>query len=122
MASPTLRSNVFSRSTGLIIEGRTARLDFCGLQSNGGHMDDDRNAPASKGDLAEQGALFKEDLAELETRITARFKADLAEQGTRFTADLAERETRMVDRLTEVMRDAQTETLKAFYGFVAVSY
>ena len=66
-------------------------------------MDDDRNAPATKADLAEQGALFKADLAELETRIRA---------------DLAERETRMVDQLTEVMRDAQTETLKAFYGFV----
>jgi hypothetical protein len=38
---------------------------------------DDRNAPATKGDLAELGA-----------------------------------------RLVEVMRDAQTETLKAFYGFV----
>jgi hypothetical protein len=40
-------------------------------------MDDDRNAPATKGDLAELEA-----------------------------------------RLTEVIRDAQTETLRAFYGFV----
>ena len=70
-------------------------------------MDEARNAPATKADLAEQGALFKADLAESETRITARFKADLAE-----------RETRLVDQLTEVIRDAQTETLKAFYGFV----
>ena len=44
-------------------------------------MDDDRNAPATKADLAE-----------LETRIT--------------------------DRLTEVMRDVQTELLKSFYGFM----
>jgi hypothetical protein len=43
-------------------------------------MDDDRNAPASKADLAE-----------LETRIT--------------------------EALTEVVRDGQTEILKAFYGF-----
>jgi hypothetical protein len=50
-------------------------------------MDDDRNAPASKADLAA-----------LEIRIKA---------------DLAERE----DRLTEAMRDGQTEILKAFYGF-----
>jgi Mg2+ and Co2+ transporter CorA len=43
-------------------------------------MEDDRNAPATKGDLADQ-------------------------------------ETRIVDRLTEAIRDAQTEVLKAFYGF-----
>jgi hypothetical protein len=59
-------------------------------------MNDDRNAPATKGDLAE-----------LETRLTARSKADLAEL-----------ETRLTEALTEVMRDGQTETLKAFYGFV----
>ena len=59
-------------------------------------MDDDRNAPATKADLAE-----------METRLTAGFRADLAE-----------RETRMVDQLTEAIRDTQTETLKAFYGFV----
>jgi hypothetical protein len=51
-------------------------------------MDDDRNASATKGDLAEQGALLKADLADLEAR------------------------------LVEVIRDAQTETLRAFYGFV----
>jgi len=43
-------------------------------------MDNDRNAPATKGDLADQ-------------------------------------EARIVDRLTEAIRDAQTEVLKAFYGF-----
>ena len=43
-------------------------------------MEDDRNAPATKGDLADQ-------------------------------------ETRIVDRLPEAIRDAQTEVLKAFYGF-----
>jgi hypothetical protein len=54
-------------------------------------MDDDRNAPATKGDLAE-----------LEPRILARMEAALDE-----------RETRMI----EAMRDGQTEILKAFYGF-----
>jgi hypothetical protein len=43
-------------------------------------MENDRNTPATKGDL--------EDL-----------------------------EARIVDRLTEAIRDAQTEVLKAFYGF-----
>jgi hypothetical protein len=56
-------------------------------------MDDDRNAPATKGDLAE-----------LESRILARMEAALDE-----------RETRMI----EAMRDGQTEILKAFYGFTA---
>ena len=51
-------------------------------------MDDDRNAPATKADLAKLKADFKADLAELE------------------------------DRLTEVMRDVQTEMLRAFYGFM----
>jgi predicted phage-related endonuclease len=58
-------------------------------------MDDDRNTPATKADLAEVKAELKADLAELK-------------------ADLAERE----DRLTEVMRDVQTELLKSFYGFM----
>ena len=51
-------------------------------------MDDDRNAPATKADLAELRGEFKADLAALE------------------------------DRLTEVMRDVQTEMLRAFYGFM----
>ena len=59
-------------------------------------MNDARNAPATKGDLAE-----------LETRIL-----------TRMESALDERETRLTETLTEVIRDAQTETLKAFYGFV----
>jgi hypothetical protein len=59
-------------------------------------MNDDRNAPATKGDLAE-----------LETRIL-----------TRMESALDERETRLTETLTEVIRDTQTETLKAFYGFV----
>jgi uncharacterized protein involved in exopolysaccharide biosynthesis len=33
-------------------------------------------------------------------------------------ADLAELETRITENLTEVIRDSQTEILKAFYGFV----
>ena len=58
-------------------------------------MDDSRNAPATKADLAE-------------------LKAELAELRTELKLDLAERE----DRLTEVMRDVQTELLKSFYGFM----
>jgi hypothetical protein len=31
---------------------------------------------------------------------------------------MADMETRIVDRLTETMRDVQTELLKSFYGFM----
>jgi predicted phage-related endonuclease len=62
-------------------------------------MDNDRNTPATKADLAD-----------LKAELKAEIKADLAE----IKADLAERE----DRLTEVMRDVQTELLKSFYGFM----
>lgn len=40
-------------------------------------------------------------------------KADLAELETRMKAELAAQENRII----EVMRDIQTELLKAFYGF-----
>jgi hypothetical protein len=47
-------------------------------------MENDRNAPVTRGDLEDAlGAV----------------------------------ETRIIDRLTESIRDAQTEVLKAFYGF-----
>jgi predicted phage-related endonuclease len=62
-------------------------------------MDNDHNAPATKADLAD-----------LKAELKAEIKADLAE----IKADLADRE----DRLTEVMRDVQTELLKSFYGFM----
>jgi hypothetical protein len=59
-------------------------------------MENDRNAPATKGDLAD-----------LETRIRGDIRGDMADM-----------ETRIVDRLTETMRDVQTELLKSFYGFM----
>jgi hypothetical protein len=47
-------------------------------------MENDRNAPATRGDMEDAlGAV----------------------------------ETRIIDRVTELVRDAQTEVLKAFYGF-----
>ena len=55
-------------------------------------MENDRTAPATKGDLVDLKILIRGDMAEMETRI--------------------------VDRLTETMRDVQTELLKSFYGFM----
>ncbi len=50
-------------------------------------MVDDRNSPATKGDLAD---------------LTTELKSELANQK---------------DELVEAIRDSQTEVLKAFYGF-----
>ena len=58
-------------------------------------MTDDRDTPATKGDI--QDALTALETT-LETRETVL-------------------ETRIVERLTETIRDAQTELLKAFYGY-----
>ena len=54
-------------------------------------MDNDRNAPATKGDLADQEARIVEAIRDAQTDQEAR--------------------------IVEAIRDAQTEVLKAFYGF-----
>ncbi len=61
-------------------------------------MADDRNSPATKGDLADLWIEFRGDLAELKSE----FKQGLADQK---------------DELIEAIRDGQTEILRAFYGF-----
>ena len=64
-------------------------------------MGNDRNAPATKGDLDD-----------LETRL----KGGMSEVETRLKGEISEVEA----RLTEKMRDMQTELLKAFYGTESV--
>jgi hypothetical protein len=61
-------------------------------------MGNDRNAPATKGDLEDLETSLKGDMSEVETRL----KGEMSE---------------IVARLTEKMRDMQTELLHAFYGF-----
>jgi hypothetical protein len=53
-------------------------------------MDNDRNAPATKGDIAD----VKQEIAMVRSEMQHSF-----------------------DHLTETMRDGQTELLKAFYGY-----
>ena len=55
-------------------------------------MADDRDSPTTKGDLAD-----------LKSELRSEFKSDL---------------TDLRDELIEAFRDGQTETLKAFYGFI----
>ena len=101
-------------------------------------MDENLNAPASKGDLAELKTLIKGDMAEMKTLIKGdmsemetRIKGDMSEMETRIGGDLTSLETRIkgditaledrvqdrFDQLTETMRDGQTEILRAFHGF-----
>lgn len=72
-------------------------------------MSDNRNSPATKGDLGELRAEFKSDLGEMR----AEFKSDLGEMRAEFKSDLFT----LKDDLIEVIRDSQTEVLRAFYGF-----
>ena len=61
---------------------------------------------ASKEDLAELRQDMKQDMAQLR----AEFKRDMAETIQRV-------EERIVDKLTEAIRDSQTEVLRAFYNW-----
>jgi len=55
----------------------------------------------------------KQDLAELRQEM----KQDMAELRVEFKQDMAEFEVRIVDKLTEAIRDSQTEVLRAFYNW-----
>jgi hypothetical protein len=61
---------------------------------------------ARKKDLAELRQEMKQDIAELRVE----FKQDMAEA-------IHQSEERIVDRLTEAIRDSQTEVLRAFYNW-----
>ena len=64
---------------------------------------------ASKQDVAELRRELKEDVAELRREV----KEDIAELRREFKQDLAE----YTDKLTETIRDAQTEMLRAFHNW-----
>ena len=55
----------------------------------------------------------KQDLAELRQEM----KQDMAELRVEFKQDMAEFEVRIVDKLTEAIRDSQTQVLRAFYNW-----
>ncbi len=65
-------------------------------------MDEDRNTPATKGDVQELQELLKAAIHDVNERI-----------------DMLHSEMQHMNRdLVEGMRDIQTETLKALYGFI----
>lgn len=72
-------------------------------------MTDDRNSPATKGDLAGLRTELKGDISDLRTEL----KGDISDLKMELKSDLAKQK----DELIEAIRDSQTEVLKAFYGF-----
>ena len=68
-------------------------------------MDNDRNAPATKGDLQDLESRQSERLQDLEARQNERHEMLRTEMGHSF------------HDLKEDFRDAQTELLKAFYNY-----
>jgi len=57
----------------------------------------------------------KQDLADAVAPLAS--KQDLAALRVEFKSDLAETEHRITDKLTEAIRDSQTEVLRAFYDW-----
>jgi hypothetical protein len=86
-------------------------------------MGNDRNAPATKGDLEDLETRLKGEISGVELKISGvelkisgvetRLKGESSGVETRLKGEMSEVEA----RLTEKMRDMQTELLHAFYGF-----
>jgi hypothetical protein len=83
-------------------------------------MGNDRDAPATKGDLEDLETRLKGEISGVETRlkgeisgVETRLKGEISGVETRLKGEMSEAEA----RLTEKMRDMQTELLHAFYGF-----
>ena len=87
-------------------------------------MDGDRNSPATKGDLADLEERLTGSMTDLEERLTGsmtdlegRLTGSMTELEGRLTGSMQASQAALEERLTETMRDIQTEMLKAFYGF-----
>jgi hypothetical protein len=65
-------------------------------------------------DVAEEWVTKKDRAAVIEPLAS---KEDLAQLRAEFKQDMVEFEERIVDKLTEAIRDSQTEVLRAFYNW-----
>jgi hypothetical protein len=65
-------------------------------------MDNDRNAPATKGDLLDAKDELRAEMKSMEDRLKSEIRTEMKS---------------MEDRMVETFRDVQTELLKAFYSF-----
>jgi len=72
-------------------------------------MDEDRNAPPTRGDLKDLEARLEGRMREMEARLNERHDMLRAEMQHSY------------DDLKEMFRDAQTELLKAFYNFAQIN-
>ena len=77
---------------------------------------DDRNAPASKGDIADLRVGVKGDIADLRVEVKgdiADLRAEMKEKFDQMSAEANHRYNDLVER----MSDGETRLLKAFYSF-----
>jgi polyhydroxyalkanoate synthesis regulator phasin len=79
-------------------------------------MDNDRNVPATKGDIADLRAEVKEDITALRTEVKEQItvlRSEMTEQGAMIRSEMQH----TFDDLKETIHDAQTALLQAFYSF-----
>ena len=76
-------------------------------------MENDRGAPATKGDIEDLRDELRNEIRESQTHL----RQELLESQSQLRQELLESQARVRDELIEVFRDGQTEILKAFYGF-----
>ena len=78
-------------------------------------MEDDRNEPATKGDIAD----LRADMRSMEGRLVSVEGRLVSVEGRLVSVE--GRLVSMEDRLVETLRDTQTEMLKAFYNFATTT-
>ena len=81
-------------------------------------MADDRNTPATKGDLEDAVGQMKADLESAVTQIRVETKADLENA----VAQIRSEASHQYDDLKETLRDTETRLLQAFYGFAETNH
>jgi uncharacterized protein involved in exopolysaccharide biosynthesis len=77
---------------------------------------DDRNAPASKGDIADLRSELKVDLEQFRAEVRGnfeQFRAEVKQNAEQLRAEVNHGYNDIVERI----HDSQTELLKAFYGY-----
>ena len=77
-------------------------------------MDNDRNSPATKGDLQDLARQLRSEFSSELQQATQQLRSDFQQT----TQQLRSEFQHGFDDLKEAIRDAQTEVLKAFYGYI----
>jgi DNA anti-recombination protein RmuC len=84
-------------------------------------MDDDRNSPATKGDLQDFAEQLRSEFHQTTEQLRSEFRETIEQVRSEFhqaTEQLRSEFQHGFDDLKETIRDSQTEILKAFYGYI----